>query len=87
MNWITNDAGKLEREFTFENFSDAVVFVNRVAELAEEKEHHPDIFIHDYKHVTITLFTHDKNEITEKDKKMAELIDELDRSYVQNRQN
>lgn len=84
MEWKINENGKLERKFQFENFSDAMVFVNKVAEIAEEKNHHPDIFIHDYKHVTITLFTHDKNEISDKDRKLAELINDLDKQYVLN---
>jgi 4a-hydroxytetrahydrobiopterin dehydratase len=77
MNWEINEEGKLERNLVFANFSDAMVFVNKLAELAEEKNHHPDIYIHDFKHVSITLFTHDKNEVTENDKKLAELIDAL----------
>lgn len=77
MNWEINAEGKLERNLVFANFSDAMIFVNKLAELAEEKSHHPDIYIHDYKNVRITLFTHDKNEVTEKDKQLAELIDTL----------
>jgi 4a-hydroxytetrahydrobiopterin dehydratase len=77
MEWEINEDGKLERNYVFENFTDAVVFVNKVAELAEEHSHHPDIYIHDYKNVRITLFTHDKNEVTEKDKKLSELIDSI----------
>lgn len=77
MEWKINDNGKLERKFQFENFSDAMVFVNKVAEIAEERNHHPDILIHDYKHITITLFTHEKNEVTKKDEEVAELIDAI----------
>ncbi len=84
MEWEINDNGKLERKFQFENFSDAMVFVNKVAEIAEERNHHPDILIHDYKNVSVTLFTHDKNEISDKDRKLAELINDLDKQYVLN---
>lgn len=77
MEWEINENGKLERKFQFENFSDAMVFVNKVAEIAEEKNHHPDILIHDYKNVLVTLFTHEKNEVTDKDRDMAALINEI----------
>lgn len=77
MEWKINENGKLERKFQFENFSDAMVFVNKVAEIAEEKNHHPDILIHDYKNVLVTLFTHEKNEVTDKDRDMAALINEI----------
>lgn len=77
MEWEINENGKLERKFQFENFSDAMVFVNKVAEIAEEKNHHPDILIHDYKNVLVTLFTHEKNEVTDKDRDMAAIINEI----------
>lgn len=73
-NW-QNKNSKLTREFTFTNFKQAIAFVNQVAELAENQNHHPDILIHDYKKVTITLTTHDAgNKITSKDTKLAKKI-------------
>lgn len=74
--WNENEVGKLERLFEFKNFSEALQFVNQVGEIAESNNHHPDILLHDYKKVTITLFTHDENSVTEKDLKLAELIEE-----------
>ncbi|MCD5380555.1 4a-hydroxytetrahydrobiopterin dehydratase [Candidatus Gracilibacteria bacterium] len=68
---------RLEKEFEFNNFQEALDFTNRVGKLAEEKSHHPDIFIHSYKKVKITLFTHSKNKITTKDYNLAEEIETL----------
>ena len=75
--WRVND-NCLTNEFEFENFQEALVFVNRIAELAEIRKHHPDIFIHDYRFVKISLTTHDAgNKISEKDAEMAPMIDAL----------
>jgi 4a-hydroxytetrahydrobiopterin dehydratase len=67
----------LRREFTFTDFVDAMIFVNKVAELAEEHEHHPDIDIR-YNKVVIATTTHDAGfTATEKDVKLAEAINQL----------
>ncbi|MGV8095105.1 MAG: 4a-hydroxytetrahydrobiopterin dehydratase [Mangrovibacterium sp.] len=76
MEWKTvND--KLEREFIFSNFKQALQFVNRVGEIAEEMDHHPDILLFGYKKVKITLTTHSKGKITELDYGLAEKIDQI----------
>ena len=67
----------LEREFTLKNFEEAISFVNRIAYEAEKIDHHPDILIHSYKKVKITLTTHSKGKVTEKDYMLAKLINEL----------
>ena len=56
----------LQRTFRFDNFLGAMAFVSRIADLAEEHQHHPDILIR-YNKVTLTLSTHDAGGITEKD--------------------
>ena len=61
----------LERTFTFPNFREALVFVNRVGELAETENHHPDIAIH-YNRVTLRWWTHTAGGITDRDKELAE---------------
>ncbi|MGZ4335380.1 MAG: 4a-hydroxytetrahydrobiopterin dehydratase [Gaiellaceae bacterium] len=61
----------LEREFEFPSFSDAITFVNRVAELAESENHHPDIAI-SYRRVTLRWTTHSAGGITDRDRDMAE---------------
>ncbi|WP_448576259.1 4a-hydroxytetrahydrobiopterin dehydratase [Thermomicrobium sp.] len=67
----------LVRTYTFKNFREAMAFVNRVAELAEEARHHPDITIR-YNRVQLLLTTHEAGGITERDialaRKLAELV-------------
>ena len=64
----------LTKSFDFTSFRDAIVFVNRVACLADESDHHPDI---DIRHTTVilTLATHDAGGLTERDLKLAEGVD------------
>jgi 4a-hydroxytetrahydrobiopterin dehydratase len=58
--------GALERTFELGSFPDAIAFVNRVADAAEEANHHPDIAVH-YRRVTIRYWTHSENAITDRD--------------------
>ena len=67
----------IEKEFEFANFSRALEFVNKVGKIANEENHHPNILLHDYKKVKITLTTHSENAITYHDFDMAKKIDEL----------
>ena len=68
--------GALQRTFKFDNFVDAMAFVNKVAEQAEEVQHHPDILVR-YSKVTLTLTTHDAGGLTQKDFDLARDIDRL----------
>jgi 4a-hydroxytetrahydrobiopterin dehydratase len=68
--------GALQRTFGFENFVEAMAFVNKVADQAEEVQHHPDILVR-YNKVTLTLSTHDASGITAKDFDLARDIDRL----------
>jgi 4a-hydroxytetrahydrobiopterin dehydratase len=61
----------LEREFRFDDFRAAIGFVERVAEVAEEANHHPDIAIH-YNRVTLRWWTHTAGGITDRDRELAE---------------
>lgn len=74
--WLQKN-NKLTKEFEFKNFKSALQFINKVGELAESADHHPDICLHDYKFVKITLTTHSKSKVTQKDHKLAEKIEEL----------
>jgi len=74
--WQTEDDA-LVRDFDFPDFAAAMWFVNRVAELAEERNHHPDILIHGWNKVRLTLTTHDAGGLTAADHAMAEAIDAL----------
>jgi 4a-hydroxytetrahydrobiopterin dehydratase len=67
----------LIREFTFKDFSEAVEFVNKIKDIANEMNHHPNILMHSYNKVQVMLKSHDVNDITEKDLKLAEKIDKI----------
>jgi len=70
----TETNGAIQRTILFKDFAGAIAFVNRVADLAEGMDHHPDILIR-YNKVTLTLSTHDAGGITEKDFDLAGKID------------
>lgn len=74
MSWEIENR-KLCKEFHFKNFKEALNFVNHVAKIAEEMNHHPDILIHSYKKVFISLITHSKNQVTDLDYQQATKID------------
>ena len=74
-NWRIID-NQLERLFKFEDFQQALDFVNKVGALAEKADHHPDIIIN-YNKVTLKLSTHSESGITEKDIKLANQINKL----------
>jgi 4a-hydroxytetrahydrobiopterin dehydratase len=76
--WKTIDQHHLTRAFTFPNFKQAWGFVNRVAALAEEQGHHPDILLK-WGKAEITLWTHKIDGLTESDFIMAAKIDRLPR--------
>ena len=65
------------RDWTFADFREAMGWVNRVAELAEEANHHPDISVHDWNKVRLTLSTHSVGGLTQGDLDMARRIDGL----------
>jgi 4a-hydroxytetrahydrobiopterin dehydratase len=65
------------RDLQFEDFAAAMAYVNRVAELAEEANHHPDILVHGWNKVRLTLTTHSEGGLTDNDFRMAERIDAL----------
>jgi 4a-hydroxytetrahydrobiopterin dehydratase len=67
--WALED-GKLVRIWTFPGFVDAVAFVNRVAQLAEVAQHHPDIDVR-YNLVKLALISHDAGGVTARDARMA----------------
>jgi 4a-hydroxytetrahydrobiopterin dehydratase len=67
----------LVRDLQFKDFAEAMAYVNRVADLAEEVNHHPDILVHGWNNVRLTLTTHSAGGLTENDHEMARRIDEL----------
>jgi 4a-hydroxytetrahydrobiopterin dehydratase len=67
----------LERDFEFEDFAAAMAFVNRVADVAEEANHHPDILVHGRSKVRLTLSTPSEGGLTDADHALARRIDEV----------
>ena len=65
--------GKLHRELEFQNFVEAFAFMSMVALVAEKADHHPD-WSNSWNKVVIDLVSHDKGEITDRDREMAQKI-------------
>ena len=77
-NWeLYDNDSKIKKEFEFEDFSHAVAFINKVADLAEEEDHHPNIYLYDYKKVRIELWTHKIRGLKKNDLILAAKIDEI----------
>ncbi|MFL2479401.1 MAG: 4a-hydroxytetrahydrobiopterin dehydratase [Verrucomicrobiales bacterium] len=73
--WELNE-DSISRSFEFDEYQLAIDFVNAIAEIAEEAQHHPDISIN-YTSVTLVLTTHSKGGLTESDFEVAIRIDSL----------
>jgi 4a-hydroxytetrahydrobiopterin dehydratase len=63
------------RDLKFDDFAAAIAFVNRVAEIAESANHHPDVLVHGWNKVRLTLSTHSEGGITQADLDLAGRID------------
>jgi 4a-hydroxytetrahydrobiopterin dehydratase len=74
--WEVLDNHHLQKTLRFENFAQALQFVNRVGAIAEEQNHHPDLFLA-WGKVTITLWTHKIDGLTESDFIFAAKCDSL----------
>lgn len=70
------EGSRITRTVEFDGFTDAVDFINDVAEIAEEEGHHPDIDIR-YNKVILSLTTHDAGGVTEADFAVAQRLDNL----------
>jgi 4a-hydroxytetrahydrobiopterin dehydratase len=75
---VSSDLKKISRMWKFEDFKEAISFTNKIAVLAEEEGHHPDISIH-YSEVTIELWTHAVGGLSVNDFIMAAKIENLSR--------
>ena len=73
---LDEEKKKLEDTFKFKDFKEAMSFVNKIASIAEEEGHHPDIYIF-YNKVTITLSTHAIGGLSVNDFILARKIEEL----------
>jgi len=73
---LIEDSKKVEKNFEFKDFKEAMSFINKVADLAEQEGHHPDIFV-SYNKVRIQIFTHKIGGLHENDFILAAKIDQL----------
>jgi 4a-hydroxytetrahydrobiopterin dehydratase len=71
------EGDEIAREFKFEDFATAMAFVNRVAETAEEANHHPDILVHGWNKVRLSLTNHSAGGLTDTDFVVAEEFDRV----------
>ncbi|HEY1539455.1 MAG TPA: 4a-hydroxytetrahydrobiopterin dehydratase [Solirubrobacteraceae bacterium] len=71
------EGDSIVRDVELSGFGAAMELANRVADAANAANHHPDILVHDYKHVRLTLSTHSAGAITENDLALARAIDGL----------
>ena len=67
----------LIRDYEFKDFAAAMAFVNQVADAAEAANHHPDILVHGWNKVRLTLTTHSEGKLTANDHAMAGRIDAI----------
>ena len=68
---------EIVRDWKFENFAEAIAFVNRVADAAEEANHHPDILVYGWNKVRLSLTNHSAGGLTDPDFEMAKVFDGL----------
>ena len=73
--WKAKD-GKLKKKYAFSNFAESLAFVNRIGEVAESMDHHPDIKF-GWGYAKIATTTHDRGGITDVDFALAKKIDAL----------
>jgi len=74
-NWILNE-DKIEKQFQFKDFSEALTFIVRIGVLAEKQNHHPELY-NVYNKVKVALTTHDVSGLSNKDFLLASSIDAI----------
>jgi 4a-hydroxytetrahydrobiopterin dehydratase len=71
------EGNALVEDYEFPDFAAALAFVNEVGKLAEAQGHHPDILLHDWNQVRLTLSTHSTGGVTDSDHELAAAIADL----------
>jgi 4a-hydroxytetrahydrobiopterin dehydratase len=71
------EGSEIVREWKFKDFAEAIAFVNRVADASEQANHHPDILLHGWNKVRLSLTNHAAGGLTDADFEMAEQFDRL----------
>jgi len=74
MKW-TETEGKLMKTIKCQDFNHTLALLNKIAVVAESLNHHPDMKIHGYRFLSIEIYTHDTNSITQKDYDLSKQID------------
>jgi 4a-hydroxytetrahydrobiopterin dehydratase len=69
--------GKLSKEIKCQDFKEALLLLNEIAAVAEKFNHHPDLKIHNYRFLSIEVYTHDTGSITQKDYDLSKQIDKI----------
>ncbi len=69
---------RIEKDYKFLNFKQAISFINKVADVAESENHHPDILLWSWNHVKVTLTTHAVKGLSLKDFSLASKIDQIE---------
>jgi 4a-hydroxytetrahydrobiopterin dehydratase len=73
--WHAIAETKIEKNYKFKNFQEALDFISKVGQIAEEEGHHPDIYLHNWNKVRLTLTTHAIKGLSENDFILASKID------------
>jgi 4a-hydroxytetrahydrobiopterin dehydratase len=71
------EGDEIVRDFKFADFAEAMRFVNRVADAAEEANHHPDMLVHGWNRVRLSVTNHAQGGLTEADFALARTVDRL----------
>ena len=79
--WILHENKEIRKTYSFENFHEAVAFVNKVAIIAEQENHHPDINLRGYKYVDVRVSTHTIGGLSENDFILASKIDRVEEIF------
>ena len=83
-NWQLIEEHHLEKTYTFDNYSESVAFTNDVAAIAEAQDHHPDILL-TYGKVTVTIWSHKIDGLTESDFVFAAKTEEAYKNAASNK--
>ena len=74
--WEVLDDMKIRKTFSFDNFTESMAFAQKIADIADKEDHHPDLCIH-YTNVEVELSTHKIGGLSENDFILAAKIDNL----------
>lgn len=80
MDW-TKENNSLNKTFTLNSYSEIVDFLKYTAAKCDEMDHHPDVHIHSYKKLKISLTTHSEGKVSELDYELAQYFDEAFKKF------